>query len=136
MTTNKMSKEREIIEKYIDGFFAMEKSLYSYFGYDYELNLPLVDNRSLYWYVNDENEEDDDGYVRFCDKKECLFNDDEMEYGENVFYTIRGSSKWVYRGEDFTMIVCSECYLGEKLLRIFDNMKEVKYKEEYGNTHS
>lgn len=54
---------------------------------------------------------------------------EEGDYYEHEIYTQRFLPKWVYRGEDYTMICVDTRVDGNKFLQVFDNKKEIKRED-------
>lgn len=110
----------------LDEYFELQKKLHDYFGYAEDwVVIPIDDCRGCYWFV-DKNE---DSFVRYAPNKEDLVDEAAGNYYENEIYTQRFLPKWVYRGEEYTMICVDTHTDGNKFLQIFDNNKEIKYEE-------
>lgn len=109
--------------KLLDDYFKLQKQIYEYFGYveDWAV-IPIEDSRECYWRIIG----GDTGDVRFAETKEILLDEDSEQYYENEIYTQRHLPKWVYRGEEYTMICVDTHTDGNKFLQIFSNDKEVK----------
>jgi len=54
-----------------------------------------------------------------------LDQEEWLSFYRNDIYTQRFLSKWVYRGEDYTMICVDTHTDGNKFLQIFNNKKEI-----------
>jgi hypothetical protein len=106
----------------LDSYEALRKEVFDYFGYieDWRV-LPLDDARKYYWHLTDDERS---GSVRFAETKERLEDEDAGEYYENEIYTQRHLPKWVYRGEEYTMICVDTHTDGNQFLQIFTNSKE------------
>lgn len=106
----------------LDNYFLIQKEIYEYFGYveDWKV-IPLDDGRDYYWYVTDYE-------VHFADTEEEL-KEQGGNYYANEIYTQRFLPRWVYRGEDFTMICVDTHTDGNKFLQIFDNNKERNFED-------
>lgn len=109
--------------KELEQYFKLQKQIYDYFGYveDWAV-IPLYDSTAFFWSLTGE------GYgnsVQFAKSKELLINGSD-EIFSNEIYTQRFLPKWVYRGQDYTMIVVDTHIDGNKFLRVFANDKEVK----------
>lgn len=107
-------------------YFALQEKIHDYFGYkeDWKV-IPLVDDTEMFWFV--EECEDEDGYsgsVSYAESIADLDSDGEASYMDDI-YTQRFLPKFVFRGEDYTMISCDPHVDGNKFLRVFDNAKEV-----------
>lgn len=76
----------------------------------------------MYWRING------DGYgggdVYYHDELEHILLDDEEYYGDEI-YTQRFYSKWVYRGDDYAMVMVDTHTDGNRFLAVFDNSKEL-----------
>lgn len=123
---------------FIDDYFKIKNQIFEHVGYNENWRiLPLVDSREFYWQVDKEEKE----YARYAETAIQLKNSfkpdsllsihivgqlSEYEYYEDEIYTQRFLPKWVYRGAEFTMVIVDTHTDGNKLLRIFDNSKEVK----------
>lgn len=112
--------------KALDDYFKLQAEIFEYFDYveDWRV-IPIQDNRGFYWQLDGEGP----GVVRYADKAETL-NPEAIEAGadyyEDSIYTQRFLPKWVYRGDDYTM-VCSDPHVDcNQFLRIFENSKEIK----------
>lgn len=110
-------------KKLIDDCFASIASVHKYFGYVEDWCVfPLWDSRGCFWQITDEG-----ASVMFADTKEAIKNPASTDdaYQDDI-YKQRFLTKWVYRTKEYTMILCDTHVDGNKLLRIFDNKKEVK----------
>lgn len=107
--------------KLLNTYNSVQQQIFDYFGYieDY-VAIPLDDATDYYWQLHGEGP----GKVVFADSKEDIVDDTDDCYC-NEIYTQRFLPKWVYRGEEYTMIVVDTRTDGNKFLRIFDNAKEV-----------
>lgn len=105
----------------LDQYNDIKKQIFDYFGYveDWKV-IPMEDSREYFWYITDEK----DGEVRFANSIEELNDEDSYDYHSNEIYTQRFLPKYVYRGEEFTMVSVDTHTDGNKFLRIFDNSKE------------
>ena len=102
----------------LDQYFSLQQEIYEYFGYVEDwVVLPIDDTRDHFWKVDEKI-----GRVTFWKKYEDL---EPENYFENSIYTQRHLSKWVYRGEDYTMILVDTHTDGNKFLQIFANALEV-----------
>lgn len=108
----------ELLNKY----FELQKKVYEYFGYEEGWKvIPLDDCTKYFWFVSDCD-------VEFADSLEELKNE-EGNYYVNEIYTQRHLPKWVYRGDDYTMICVDTHTDGNKFLQVFDNSKEIECLE-------
>ena len=106
----------------LDEYFSIEKKIHEYFGYEENWRvIPIDDSRKYYWHLEGEGP----GTVHFADTEEEL-RTQTGEYYTNEIYTQRHLAKWVYRGQDYTMIAVDTQTDGNKFLSIFDNAKEIK----------
>lgn len=108
----------------LDNYFALQKEIYEYFGYEENWRVfPIDDATDYYWRMVGEGP----GTVYFADIVEDPEDkDDENNNYSNEIYTQRHLPKRVYRGKDYTMIVVDTQTDGKKFLSIFDNSKEIK----------
>lgn len=106
----------------IDEYFKLQKTVHDYFGYveDWKI-IPLSDLRGYYWHITNEN----DGSVLFSDYRENLTKDGLENYYEYSIYTQRFLPKYVYRGDEYTLVSSDTHTDGNKVLAIFDNKLEV-----------
>lgn len=102
-----------------DSYFKLLDEIYEYFGFveDYVV-LPLDDRREHDWVIVNDSE------VQYG-KREDILNDTGRYY-EDEIYKQRFYDKWIYRGEEFTMIMVDTHTDGNRFLAIFDNSKEIK----------
>ena len=108
--------------KLLDQYFEIQQKIYEYFGYVEDwVVIPIDDCREMYWRLDGE---DRGGELHYAKTKEELVNETGDYYSDSI-YTQRFMPKWVYRGEDFTMVCCDPHVDGNKFLRILDNAKEV-----------
>ena len=109
----------ELLQSYAD----CRQKIFDYFGYVENWRaLPFYYAVDYYWHLT---EGEDSGAVRFSDSKELLEDEEAGEYYEHEIYTQHHLPKWVYRGEDYTMICVDTRTDGKKFLQIFKNDKEI-----------
>lgn len=110
---------KDIAEIFFD-YNELKNKIYDYFGYVEDwVVIPLdFDAIDYSWYL-DQNE-NGSGTVWFQD----LDNDEDL-YSHQI-YTQRFLPKWVYRGNDYTMICVDTQTDGNKFLSIFTNSLELK----------
>ena len=109
--------------KLLKEYFELQAKIYEYFGYSEDWKvIPLDDATEFHWYVIED--EHGGGEVHFSDDVEKLKDIDTGEYFANEIYTQRFLPKWVYRGEEYTMICVDTHTDGNKFLQGFDNKKE------------
>jgi hypothetical protein len=109
--------------KLLDEYFELQERVFEYFGYKEDWRVIPLDDATGYWWriIGGEGH---GGSVQFSNRKEELGTGEH--YYEDEIYTQRFLPKWVYRGKDYTMICVDTHTDGNKLLRVFDNTKEVK----------
>lgn len=107
----------ELIKNYNEALQA----IYDHVGFKEDwVVAPLDDCTEKFWDV-------DDDCVCYAETKEKLENKDGSDdYYMDDIYKQRFYQKWVYEGEDFTMIFCDPHVDGMKWFRLFDNKKRVK----------
>ena len=96
--------------KLLTEYEEARQKLFDYFEYVEE----------YYWRLDGT---ESDGNVCFADTEAELISEGGNYY-ENEIYTQRHLSKWVYRGEDYTMICVDTHTDGNKFLQIFSNNLE------------
>lgn len=115
--------------KDLEDYFALQKKIYKYFGYIENWRvIPLDDSTDYYWRLDGEGS---GGEVVFAegDTAEAALakmDSDNGDYYSNSIYTQRFLKKWVYRGEEYTMICVDTHTDGNVFLSVFDNNKEIK----------
>jgi len=104
--------------KMLDDYFELQNRIFEHFGYveDWRV-LPLDDARNYYWKLDGEDN------VCFADSEEEL-SSESGNYYENEIYHQRHLPKWVYRADDYTMIVVDTHTDGNQLLQVFNNANE------------
>lgn len=108
----------------VDSYFNKLQEVYSYFGFKEDwVVLPLDDRRDYYWKVYG------DSHVVYGHTDEDVRDETGNHYEDEV-YTQRFYDKWVYRAEEFTMIMVDTHTDGNRFLAIFDNAKEIPVEEE------
>lgn len=106
----------------LDTYNETKQKLFDYFGYVEDwVSIPIEDSREFYWTLYGEGP----GHVDFAETLADLVNKDEGNYYQEEIYTQRFLPKWVYRGEEYTMISVYGSSDGNKFLRIFSNSKEM-----------
>ncbi len=113
--------------KLLDDYLELQSKIHEYFGYTEDWRvIPLDDAREFFWFVDSTEKR----VVGYADTEEDL-KSRENNYYEDEIYTQRHLPKWVYRGEELTMVCCDPHVDGNKFLRVFDNSKErPQYSEE------
>ncbi len=109
----------------LDDYLALQERIFEYFDYieDWRV-LPIVDSRGMYWKLDEDS--NGGGSVSYAESAEQLRDESLGDYYRDDIYTQRHLKKWVYRGEDYTMIVVDTNTDGNQLLRIFANKDEIK----------
>ncbi len=103
--------------KLLDEYFELQKRVHEYFGYVQDWNvIPLDDATDQFWAV--------DAHTVFFAATESELEKQDGQYYEMPIYTQRHLPKWVYEGEDFTMICVDTQTDGNKLISVFDNAKK------------
>ncbi len=109
----------------LDDYIALQNQIFDYFGYVEDWRrLPLEDSREFYWFLT--MNESGGGFVTFAETREQLTNEEAGDYYSDEIFTQRHLPKWVYRGEDYTMVCVDTHTDGNQFLRIFRNEKEIK----------
>ncbi len=126
----------------IDDFNKAKQAIYDHVGFveDYVI-YPIEDYTEMYWKITPEYaswmremhekqtgeklEPSESQGVTFHETKEFVEDRDGNSY-EHEIYTQRFYSKWIYRGEKYTMIFVDTHTDGNKFFAIYDNEKEVK----------
>lgn len=105
--------------KILDDYLKLQQEIYDYFDYEEQWRvIPIDDRRDFYWYLNSDE-------VSYAEKLED-FNEEVGNYYADSIYTQRHHDQWVYRKDDYTMIMVDTHCDGNKFLAIFDNTKEQK----------
>lgn len=107
----------------LNQYFALQNEIFDYFGYVEDWRILPMDDATEYFWILDQDS-NGSGNVRFAGSEDELSDGD---YYENEIYTQRHLQKWVYRGEEFTMIVVDTHTDSNQFLQIFRNSKERKY---------
>lgn len=104
----------ELIENYNNAL----QEIYDHVGFvENWVIAPIDDNTNRYWGVDEDT-------VYYADSIE-EFESEHGNYYEDEIYKQRFYDKWIYEGEDFTMIFCNPIVDGMKWFRIFDNTKKL-----------
>lgn len=80
---------------------------------------PISDDTDYFWKIIDDNQ------VKFAKTIE-QFNSGKGDCYINSIYTQRFYSKWIYEGNDFTMIFCNTHTDGMIYFSLFDNKKRIE----------
>lgn len=116
--------------KLLSDYLLGKEKLFEYFGYVEDwVAIPIDDARDYYWVLF--QEENGSGSVLFHETEKELSAEhlEDMQYYRNTIYTQRFLPKWVYEGEDYTMICVDTHTDGNKFLQIFDNKKRLPIPE-------
>jgi hypothetical protein len=110
--------------KKLNKYLKLQKEIFDYFGYIEDwVVIPIDDRRNLLWkIIGDERS----GSVQYAYTSKDLNNEEAGNYYEDEIYTQRFLPKWVYRGEEYTMICVDPHVDGNKFLAIYTNDKEIK----------
>ena len=103
----------------IENYNKAVQEIYDHVGFVEDWVICPIDDATEYFWTVDENS------VKYANTTDLLLNSDGDFYQDDI-YTQRFYDKWVYRGEDITMIFCDPGVDGMKYFRIFDNLKEIK----------
>jgi hypothetical protein len=98
----------------------LRQQIFKYFNYIEDWGVfPLMDYTNYYWNLND-------GVVGFSEHETDLFEteDDECDRYEVEVYTYCHLNKWVYHGNEYTMILVDTKTDGNIFLAVFDNTKK------------
>jgi len=103
--------------KLITNFNEAKKAIYEHVGFVEDWTIcPIDDCTDQYWDV-------DEDICIYADSKEQFESDGD--YYQDDIYKQRFYKKWIYEGEDFTMVFCNPGVDGTKWFRIFDNNKRM-----------
>ncbi len=117
-----------------DEYNHLLQEIHDYFGYKEDwVTIPIQDYRNMYWCLDQEGKqpgswdyyEQGGGRVMYFEEPLTPENVEAGSIYSASIYTQRFLRKWVYRGEDFTMISIDTHTDGNKCLAIFDNKKEI-----------
>lgn len=110
--------------KQLKQYFELQQEIFRYFGYveDWAV-IPLDDATDMYWIL--EQEEDGGGQVLFCAEPITQEVLDSGLFYSNRIYTQRFLPRWVYPGQDYTLICVDTQTDGNKFLTIFSNDKRI-----------
>ena len=120
MCVNNMEKE-SIIERH----FKLQLEVYNYFNYFPNwVYIPMDFRPKTHWMICGPEDNSSTSIVY----SPIEFTEKSIEEGSNIYggslYTQRFLPKWVYRGENYTMISVDTHCDGNKLLLIFENVLE------------
>ena len=100
-------------------FFNAQKELFDHVGFTPDWVEYAIDDLTGYLWKTVDNES-----VIYADTQEKM--DSDGDYCQDEIYTQRFYSKWVYEGEEVTMIFCNPGVDGINWFKIFDNKKRIK----------
>jgi len=96
------------------------KELYDHVGFKEDWVVYPVDDRTdMFWSL------DGDSAVRYSETEEKLKDEAAGEYYEDEIYKQRFYSKWIYEGQDLTMIFVDTHVDGMRYFAIFSNSKKI-----------
>lgn len=106
----------------LQDYFKLQKEIYDYFGYEEDWCIfPLEDLTGCYWKLID-----NESTLIYAENPDDLEDEDKGNYCAVEVYRQRFLNKWVYRGEDYTMVLVDTQTDGNKFLEVLSNNKEVK----------
>ncbi|WP_226035699.1 hypothetical protein [Aquibacillus saliphilus] len=101
----------------ISKFFNQQQEIYDYFGFVEDwVVLPFDDRRGFAWKLT--------GSEVSFGRREDIINDTGNQYVDSI-YKQRFYDKWVYVGEDYTMVMVDTQTDGNRFLAIFDNDRRI-----------
>lgn len=118
----------------IEDYKKALQAIYDHVGFTEDwVVCPIDDKTEHYWYLSNTKGA---GFVIYIEEdrqnlKQALEN---LEYYKDEIYTQRFYKKWVYRGEDFTLVMCNPGVDGMKWFTLFDNKLQI-FKWDYGNAN-
>jgi len=96
------------------------RELYDHVGFKEDrVVYPIDDRTDKYWTL------DGDSVVRYAETEEKLRDEAAGEYYEEEIYKQRFYSKWIYEGQDLTMIFVDPHVDGMRYFAIFGNSKKI-----------
>ena len=119
----------------IEQYFALQKEVFTYFGYKPDWKYIPLDFRPDYHWMICGPEDKNSTNVAYS---ETPFSKEMIEEGKDLYggtiYTQCFLPKWVYRAKDYTMVAIDTHSDGNQLFMIFSNSLECtdpKMKEAY-----
>lgn len=104
----------------ISDYFKLLDEVYKYFDFKEDWVIyPIEDYRGYYWYIDYEN--NDYGEAVIYSKNSDILNSD---YYSSEIHHQRFYEKYIYRGEDYTLIIIDTHTDGNKFFAIFENSFE------------
>lgn len=118
-------KIRDLIAEY----FELQEKIYDYFGYQEDwCVIPLSDKTEMYWML--EQRPDGSGYVV---SSPIPFTRESIESGDaiymDVIYMQRFLPRWVYPGDEVTMVCVDTKTDGNRFLMLLDTTKQCKNED-------
>lgn len=105
--------------KLLKEYEEKRKELLNYFGYENDWEKSKIeDETDSYWHLIEDG-------VRWSPSKTALEEDDGFNYYESIFSSMIVP---IYHGKDYIMFSTHDN--GETYLMIFDNTKQIEYKED------
>ena len=105
----------ELIQNYENALQA----IYDHVGFEEDWFVAPIDNKTdMFWSTDGET-------VKYADSKEELEKEEWWKFYVDDVYKQRFYDKWIYEGEEFTMIFCEPRVDGIIWLRIFCNKKRM-----------
>jgi hypothetical protein len=102
----------------IENYNKALQDIYDHVGFEEDYVIyPIDDSTENFWTVDDDS-------VKYGPSIDVL--ESNGDFYQDDIYKQRFYDKWVYRGDDITMIFCDPGVDGMKYFRIFDNLKEIK----------
>ena len=108
------------MSKLIKDYEASLQAIYDHVGFKEDWVIaPLDDCTEYYWDVRGED-------VIYSKSVEGFHDENGNDHYHDELYTQRFYDKWVYEGEELTMVFCDPHVDGMKWFRLFDNTKRIK----------
>jgi hypothetical protein len=109
-------------ENLIVSYKSALNEIYEHVGFNEKgIAYPIDDRTDKVWSLIG------DSAVRYAETEEKLLDEAAGEYYEDKIYKQRFYTKWVYEGNDLTMIFCDPLFAdGMKYFGVFSNAKRVK----------
>lgn len=85
---------------------------------------PIEDRNKMFWSIGINNDT-----VKFAETKDKFNSGGDYSGGDYYVYEIykqRFYNKWIYRGDNYTMIIVDTHTDGNKFFAVFDNNMEIK----------
>jgi len=108
--------------KLINDYQKALDAIYEHVGFKEDwVVYPIDENIERYWQIYGDDPLNQ--HIKYAENIEQFFSD--RDYYQDDIYTQRFYNKWVYEGEDFTMVFCNPGVYGMKWFRLFDNKKRM-----------